>query len=62
MYMVKCQTLSNGLMGNVVVNTEGGNRFELSYYTENGINVVRICDWYSKLGKAASIFHHWEII
>lgn len=28
-------------MGNVVVNTEGGNRFELSYYSENGINVVR---------------------
>ena len=45
---LNAQTISNGLMGNVVVNTEGGNRFELSYYSENGINVVRICDWYSK--------------
>ena len=26
------QTISNGLMGNVVVNTESGNRFELNYY------------------------------
>ena len=48
---VNAQTISNGLTGNMVVNTEGGNRFELSFYTENGINVVSICDWYSKLGE-----------
>lgn len=45
---VNAQSISNGLMGNVVVNTEGDNRLELSYYTENGINVVRVCDWYTK--------------
>ena len=46
---LNAQTISNGLMGNIVVNTEGGNRLELSYYTENGINVVIVCDWYTKL-------------
>lgn len=53
---VNAQTISNGLMGNVVVNTEGGNRLELSYYTENGINAVIVCDWYTKLGESGIHF------
>lgn len=43
-------------MWNVVVNTEGGNRFELSYYTENGFNVVNICNWFRKLGESGMHF------
>lgn len=53
---LNAQVMSNGLMGDVVVNTEGGNRLELSYYTENGINVVRVCDWYTKLGESGIHF------
>ena len=57
---LNAQTISNGLMGYVVVNTEGGNRFELSYYSENGINVVNICDWYSTLGESGIHFSALE--
>lgn len=53
---LNAQTISNGLMGNVVVNTEGGNRLELSYYTNNGINFVEVCDWYTKLGESGIHF------
>lgn len=49
--LINAQTINNGFMGNIVVNTKGGNRFELSYYTENAIDIVSICDWYSKLGE-----------
>ncbi len=53
---INAQTISKGLMGNVVVNTEGGNMLELSYFTENGINVVIVRDWYTKLGESGIHF------
>ena len=50
------QTISHGLMGSMVVNTQGGNRLELSYSTENGTSFVRICDWYRTLGESGIHF------
>jgi len=48
----KAQSISQGFTGNMVVNTEGGNRFELSFYNHKGADVVSICDWYRNLGQS----------
>lgn len=52
----KAQSISQGFTGNMVVNTEGGNRFELSFYNHKGADVVSICDWYRNLGQVICIF------
>ena len=48
----KAQSMSQGLTGKMFVNTEGGNRFEISFFNDKGVDVVLICDWYRNLGQS----------
>lgn len=49
--IAKAQSVSTSFTGNMIVNTEGGNRFELSFFYQDGKEVVSICDWYKQLGQ-----------
>lgn len=49
--IAKAQSTSTSFTGNMIVNTEGGNRFELSFFNQEGKEVVSICDWYTALGQ-----------
>lgn len=47
--ITNAQSIGLGLGGNMVVNTEGGNRLELSFYNDKGVDIVSITDWYKNL-------------
>lgn len=49
--IMESQTIGRGLTGEMMVNTEGGNKFEISFYNNKGVDIISLNDWYYDLTK-----------